>query len=93
MNYTWYVEPLDGFTNEYISRELPAEDALRDQECADGEKHNIWLCKFKFITRLKHSQERLRYVVWVQEGNGKKRKWIPPRNKKLQLKRARELAK
>jgi len=92
-SYTWYVEPNDDFTNEYISRELPEEDALRDQECDDPLPHNLWRCESRFITKLKKSQQRLDYAVWIQEGNGKIRRWIPPRKKTAKIKRARDLAK
>lgn len=93
MSYTWFVEPLDDFTNEYIANELSPENALREQWCDDENKHNLWRCEFSYINKLKNSQLKLRFHVFVQEGNGKKRNWIPPRKKAGAIKRGSDLIK
>lgn len=90
-NYTWYVEPIGGLTNETISNELPPEDALREKTCADNETHDLWRCNHEFITKLKNSQQRLKFNVWVQEGNGQIRIWVPPPKKATKMKRASQL--
>lgn len=88
--YKWYVEPVGDFTNEYISREANERGAhiipLRDKMCEDGE-HNLWQCSCSFITELHRSQQPLRFVEWVQEGNGKIRRWVPPKRKESSLRK------
>ena len=92
MSYVWYVEPLNDVTNEYISRELPPEDALRDQACEDGKRHNLWRCQYWFVALLNRSQQSLRFAAWVQEGNGQIRRWAL-RRKTFRLKRASGMTK
>jgi len=90
--YTWYVEPLDDFTNECIARELPEEDALRKVMCSDGEERNLWRCKHSFITEVKNNHHAFRYKIFVREGNGVVRIWVKPKRKMHSLKSAGSLA-
>lgn len=70
VQYDWFVEPLSDLTNEYISRELPAENAERGVLCNDGKRRDMWLCKYKFISFLKRSLlgPTLRYNVFIRTG-------------------------
>lgn len=90
MTYTWYIEPLNDFTNEYLSRELPAENALRDKLCSDGKQRNLWQCSdYRFVTYVKKSNVPLKYKVFVKEGNGKIRECNLPA-KRDRLKKAQK---
>lgn len=95
--YSWFIEPLDDFTNECIAREASErrEHVLpgRDRVCADNEPHNLWECSHTFIRELRRSQQPLRFAVWVREGGGKIRRWkFETRKKKTYtLKRGSEL--
>ena len=82
--YRWYVEPIGDFTNEVISLEANERPigiliARRGMVCADGKPHNLWLCHRSFIAELKKSRHPLSFVEWVQEGNGKIRRWVRPK--------------
>ncbi len=70
VQYDWFVEPLSDLTNEYISRELSAENAERGVLCTDGKKRDMWRCKYKFISFLKRSllSPALKYNVFVRAG-------------------------
>lgn len=70
--FTWFIEPLTDFTNEYISRELPAENAERSVLCSDGKKHNLWRCAHRFIWGIQYNMlgPALRYNVFVRQGHG-----------------------
>lgn len=68
--YQWFVEPLTDLTNEYISRELPAESAERGVMCQDGRKRNLWRCEWRFISNMLHSSlgRALKYTVFIRAG-------------------------
>jgi len=91
--HAWYIYTTHDFTNEVISRELPPENALRDQMCSDHKRRNLWRCDSSFVDRLLKSQQPIQYEVFIQEGNGaiRWRPW-PPKRKKHKLKPASELA-
>ena len=81
-NYTWYVEPLDDSTNEYLSRVLPEECAHVGKECTDG-RHDLWESDrgFQLVSSLKNSVNPLRYRIYVQEGAGEIRLYVKPKRK------------
>jgi len=70
VEYVWFIESLSDLTNEYISRELQAENAEREVLCNDGKKRDMWRCKYKFISRLKRERldQALEYNVFVRTG-------------------------
>jgi hypothetical protein len=68
--YTWFVEPLDAYTNEVLARELPEENFCRDMLCEDERGRDLWECKSSFVSFLRRSQKNLhvRFKVYVREG-------------------------
>jgi len=72
--YYWYVEPLDPHTNEVISEMI---DESGEEMCEDKSLHYLWRCNRKIINLLKRGKKKfnLRFKIWVQEGNGKIRKF------------------
>ncbi len=70
--YHWYIEPLDAETNNSIS-ELPNVIEIGEKICEDKKTHYLWECDHKTINFLKKSN--VNFVPFVQEGNGKIRKW------------------
>lgn len=40
----WYVEPQNSHTNTVFAGELPGENFLSGILCADGKRHNLWIC-------------------------------------------------
>lgn len=74
MPYTWYLYPKDDHTNEVFSRSLPGENFIDKKKCADGKNPPLWRCDHQFVERLKGSVS-LKYVVYVQEGDGHIRPW------------------
>lgn len=77
IKYSWFIEPLDSFTNEVISRELPEENCSRETLCADGKKRNLWRCGYALISQLKRSKKysNLKFRVFVRQGGGKIRQF------------------
>jgi hypothetical protein len=65
----WYVEPIDGHTNEVIATELPAENAHKKVVCRNGPERNFWECDYRFITKLLRNEAiiRLRFNVFYRE--------------------------
>ena len=88
--YTWYIEPLDDFTNQYLSQSLPEENTHLEKECADGKRHNLWECghDYKYVTGLINSQQKLRFNVFAKEGNGEIRLSLLTPKKRTRLHRA-----
>jgi len=56
--YIWYVEPLDKFTNEYLSQALEGEDAIRRID-SNGTNRDVWRTQHRLITRLKKDRKTL----------------------------------
>ncbi len=74
-NYTWYICPLDGWTNQVISREIREENAYSEIEVSvQGVciKKKLWECDFDTLMRVRSSKKRLnlRFKIWVKEGGG-----------------------
>jgi hypothetical protein len=84
-DYTWYIEPLDPHTNQWIGRSLWEEiDGCRSVLCADGVSRDMWRCDRDFVEKLKRSrqQNRYKFKIFVQEGNGLAREsWIDSKHK------------
>jgi hypothetical protein len=68
--YTWFIEPLDAYTNEVLARELSEENFYRNLLCEDERERDLWECKSSFISFLRRSQKNLhvRFRVYVREG-------------------------
>lgn len=82
----WYVEVKNAHTNEVVARELPAENAQKGVLCQDGEKRDLWMCDYKFITKiLENEQElQLKFLVLYREGRyGPVKPWPFLRKKRL----------
>ncbi|MFA4871479.1 MAG: hypothetical protein WC610_00230 [Patescibacteria group bacterium] len=84
----WFVEPLDKDTNAVIGRMIDPCDNLENYleavEGADGQNHNLWqLPNFQMVGSLNASAKglRLRFKIWVREGNGQIREWFKLRPK------------
>ena len=76
--YTWYVEPLDSYTNQVVATRISEENAHDGIRCEDGISRNLWECSHSFIAELKRSQEDLgvRFKVFCREGkSGAVREW------------------
>lgn len=76
-SYTWFVEPLDAYTNQVIASRISEENAHEGIECADGISRNLWECPHRFIAELNRSQSELgiRFKVFRREGHGSIREW------------------
>ncbi len=82
--YSWYIEPLDDWTNEVVGKQINqseiAENAFQKQiDCEDNKPHNLWECIPELINSLVHSKQKLglRFRIWNQRGNGKIREVTP----------------
>lgn len=73
-NYTWYVQPLDAFTNQAI-----VNDFLQDAEefqtrvcCEDGIYRDFYQLHYDILSRIIQSRVSLglKFNVYVQEGRG-----------------------
>lgn len=76
--YTWYVEPLDSYTNQVVATRISEENAHDGIRCEDGISRYLWECSHSFIAELKRSQEDLgvRFKVFCREGkSGAVREW------------------
>jgi len=69
-DYTWYIEPLDGFTNEMISCEIPSQNFNREVLCQDEQPHNLWECSYSIALAFIKSklQFGLNFKIWSKEG-------------------------
>jgi hypothetical protein len=54
--YEWFIEPLNAFTNESLSMEIPSENATRELVDNKGKRHNVWLCSSEFPWRFWNSR-------------------------------------
>ena len=91
-HHKWYIEPINAFTNEVVSRN---QDFLCDEQmfdgvlCADGKSHKLWGCAHGFSDVDKFMKSRACmgtvFKVWHQEGNGPIRVWIFTGRKKVKL--------
>jgi hypothetical protein len=70
--YHWLVEPLDAHTNEVFSRELPAEDALREVRDSKNVPRNLWRVSRMLLGIFRKSRKdlNLKFRIYSQEGNG-----------------------
>ena len=79
-DYSWYVEPLDAHTNEWVGKYLWEESAGNSLVlCFDGIRRDLWRCDRDFVTKLKNSRHQLhfKFRIFVQEGRGPIRlSWI-----------------
>jgi len=92
-SYVWYLYTTDANTNEVFSREIPAENASRDIECADGKERPMWMCKYKHIDLFLKNKTtfNLKFQVFVKEGGGLPRLWKGWPKKKPIIKRVSAL--
>ena len=90
-NKIWYVEAY-GHTNEVIAGELPAENA-KPILCGDGVTRPLWLCDYRFITRLEKNRKegQLSFTPWYRKSQyGRVKKWPFLKKRKLTLATARK---
>ena len=52
-----YVHPLNMYTNEFIARKLPSENAYPDVLCIDGQKRDLWQCDHEYIKELERNRK------------------------------------
>ena len=81
---SWYIEPLDSYTNRVFSDSLPAEAAHEQKLCADGKSRNLWSSAHLMVQRFEDSRVtlKLRFRVFVQENSGVPRLWKLGRKKR-----------
>jgi hypothetical protein len=77
--YTWFVEPLDGHTNEVIAKEAAArgvadEDFMCNILCSDNKRRDLWRLPTDLVKYLWESREthHLRIECFSIEGKGRK---------------------
>lgn len=76
--YTWFIEPLDAYTNDIVASEFDADtNFFRNRKCGDGIRRNLWqvTAKFAKIMDKSRSEKNLDFHILVQEGNGQIRLW------------------
>ena len=82
--YTWFIEPLDGMTNEALANELPAETNFLSQKlCGDGEKRELWECRNFGLVRAfirSASRKNYKFKIFLKEDKGDIWRWnlYPP---------------
>jgi len=96
--YQWYLEPLDGFTNDVIARSLIEKigdcDADRSVEVVDedGARHSVWEVDYPFVAKMQQSKrsfgQPLRFNVFNKRGQGPLRPWRFGQKKKNQAPKA-----
>jgi hypothetical protein len=66
----WFIFTNDGYTNQSISRELPAENTHFDKMCAEGIQRNLWECDGQFITKMLKNKkvQKLVFDIYKQDG-------------------------
>lgn len=68
---TWFIEPLDSYSNEVIGRGLSDRCAGRFR-CSDGRDHDLWECEsWAFVRGVCRSEEdlKLNFEVWCRVGD------------------------
>ena len=88
---TWFVEPLDGDTNENAMMDLvqscgATEDMIyRGKLDNEGEEHDVVEVKRPFITRMECNAIKFehKFRVYTQAGGGKMRFWPFGNQRKL----------
>ena len=87
-NYQWFIEPLDGYTNEAISRAL-AEIAMHGSISSEidekGKPHEVYLVEHIIIERFENSKRYFgfKFNSFNRLGSfGKIRGWKFPKKKK-----------
>ncbi len=94
METIWYLYTLDGFTNEALSRELVLADIAEEPSTSvlyNGKKISVWRVPFRFAALLERNRHTFpfSFIVLVQEGGGKVRRWhLQGRGKISRSKRA-----
>lgn len=78
----WFLEPLNSFTNEVISRELLKNGALEENTIikdSKGNEHSAYGVKYTYVTKLKNSMGNLsniKFRVFYKRGkNGQINEW------------------
>lgn len=71
----YFVEPRNDFTNEYLARELPEENAIRDFSVIGSNQKrrrvDAWCCQEVFVRRFLQATGRaLIYRIYVRYGGG-----------------------
>lgn len=71
--FFWFIEPLDSYTNEVISRELPEENFMREIKISDGSFKNLWTCSSSLLSNFNRSKvaNNLKFRIYSKEGEGK----------------------
>ena len=74
--YTWFVEPLNDFTNRVIVDQIlqDAEDSVVERiECEDGIHRNLYMVSYNIVKRIIASKISLslKFDIFVREGKGK----------------------
>jgi len=66
----WFIFTDHGYTNEVISRELPAEDTLDGVECSDGVIRKLWKCDGPFVTKILKNKKpkQLDFSIFKRDG-------------------------
>jgi hypothetical protein len=82
--FTYFLEPLDAFTNEILGKNLPTENPMENTPCSDNCRHDLWRCGYMFFAKIRKSREQinLRVKFWWQEGSGQIRPFFPLSRKK-----------
>ena len=68
--YTWFVKPLDEWTNGVISKKLPAEEFSEEIKNI----RDLWRCPdYSFVDSLLRNQKalKLEFKIYNQEDSGK----------------------
>ena len=91
--YSWFLEPLNAYTNQVFSRELPEENFFRGLRDRDGTSHNLWRSPGALVTRFRRSRRDLGidFLVYCREGNGALRPFVLPRHPRSNTKQPRAL--
>ncbi len=77
--YSWFIEPLDSYTNGVIARELSGENFEREILCGDKVKRNLWRCaSYDIIAKLlrRKNDINVKFNIFVREGGGKIRRFF-----------------
>lgn len=71
--YTWYIEALDSYTNMVVATVVGADTNFSQKICADKRRRMLWEVAPSLLTYIKRSKGdlKLKFNIFVQEGNGK----------------------
>ena len=74
--YTWFIDPLDDFTNGVIVDQIlqDAEDSVVERiECEDGIPRSFYVLPYNIVKRIIASKKSLslKFNLFVREGKGK----------------------